>query len=335
MKVAFTIAKNVALLAGKDSHGWHVVHVPAGDLTERQRQALATCFYAAKDAPPADYYLNDRYVFPEATVDGVKATLDTLADAIDAETARKAAKEAAVKANTQRVIDEKLTKSSKVFAHGDGTQSNWSKSESVGYDQLSPQWPYQFDYSVVESEAAKLFKAELAAANQAAFEAASAQAKENLVRLEREQADREAKELVIQEAKEKQIKEWVSCQGSANQQERFAAGLLPLEEVADAIRDEAFAPLNHLDRYQKITASEVCTCEYETCNLSCEVYEEPLTEHEWDTLKMMRELMGENATVAIKTHSCTTDECDNTIERSAAHVSVTVGAFTFSRQYAV
>ena len=46
------------------------------------------------------------------------------------------------------------------------------------------------------------------------------------------------------------MRECVSDNGTADQQARLAAGVLPLEEAVEAITDEAFRAADHLPRYQ-------------------------------------------------------------------------------------
>jgi hypothetical protein len=47
------------------------------------------------------------------------------------------------------------------------------------------------------------------------------------------------------------IAEWVASQGTAEQQARHAAGLLPMDEAIEAMTDRAFAPLETFPRYQR------------------------------------------------------------------------------------
>ena len=51
--------------------------------------------------------------------------------------------------------------------------------------------------------------------------------------------------------------DWVGRNGSADQRERHAAGLLPVEEVIDAMTDEAFATVDDVPRYQFDGASRL------------------------------------------------------------------------------
>ena len=58
-----------------------------------------------------------------------------------------------------------------------------------------------------------------------------------------------AQHLALHEEKVRVIAEWVARNGSADQRGRHAAGLLPVEEVIDALTEEAFASVGDVPRY--------------------------------------------------------------------------------------
>lgn len=68
------------------------------------------------------------------------------------------------------------------------------------------------------------------------------------VRRERNLHDR-TKRLALHEEKTKYIADWIAANGTPDQQQRHAAGLLALPEAIDAIADEAFAALNEWPLY--------------------------------------------------------------------------------------
>lgn len=67
-------------------------------------------------------------------------------------------------------------------------------------------------------------------------------------RRERNTAER-ARRLAVHEEKKKFVAEWISAHGTRDQQERQAAGLLPMAEAIEAIADEAFAALREWPQY--------------------------------------------------------------------------------------
>jgi len=69
-------------------------------------------------------------------------------------------------------------------------------------------------------------------------------------RQERNQHGREA-QLALHEEKKGFIVEWVAAHGTAEQQERQAAGMLPIAEAIEAITDEALCVLDDLPRYAR------------------------------------------------------------------------------------
>ena len=60
-----------------------------------------------------------------------------------------------------------------------------------------------------------------------------------------------AAQLALHEEKKRFIAEWVAAHGTEEQQERQAAGMLPLAEAIEAITDEALSALDALPRYAR------------------------------------------------------------------------------------
>ena len=157
-------------------------------------------------------------------------------------------------------------------------------------------------------------------------------------RQERHKAE-EAAKLEAQRKKKEAIAEWVAAKGTPSQKERLAENLLPDEEIITAMRDEIFRPLDAFPRYQKIKASDVCTCDYgdygEYCD--CDFWaadKKEATEEEFRKMKQIRTLMP-NAVVTLREHGGNSERCDNEFYRSGILVSVNTGAFQFSREYGV
>jgi len=71
------------------------------------------------------------------------------------------------------------------------------------------------------------------------------------LRARRERAERTIVEFHSTYAEKQRLaQEWVSHNGTADQQARLAAGVLPLEEAVEAMTEEAFAAVDHLPRYE-------------------------------------------------------------------------------------
>lgn len=60
---------------------------------------------------------------------------------------------------------------------------------------------------------------------------------------------RRADDQVLHQEKTRVMAEWVAAHGTDHQRERYAAGLLPITEVVDALTDEAFASVRDLPPY--------------------------------------------------------------------------------------
>ena len=64
-----------------------------------------------------------------------------------------------------------------------------------------------------------------------------------------EHLKRRAADQALHEQKTRVVTEWLAAHGSEDQRGRHAAGLLPIEEVIDALADDAFASVADLPRY--------------------------------------------------------------------------------------
>lgn len=78
---------------------------------------------------------------------------------------------------------------------------------------------------------------------------------EEQVRRQRREEERRQEEAILR--RKEQLAAWVRQFGTNMQQERFTRGLLPEDEIVDTIRDQVFAPLDHLPHYEKITKQDV------------------------------------------------------------------------------
>lgn len=64
-----------------------------------------------------------------------------------------------------------------------------------------------------------------------------------------EHLKRRAADQALHEQKTRVVTEWLAAHGSEDQRGRHAAGLLPIEEVIDALADDAFASVGDVPRY--------------------------------------------------------------------------------------
>lgn len=135
---------------------------------------------------------------------------------------------------------------------------------------------------------------------------------------------------------------WARQHGDEVMRAAAEAGLLDPEEAKAAWREAIFAPIDW-PRYERITISDVCTCEdgYETtdCRLSCSVAPSrsvplALFPKLQELQGLIREHLGDGAEVEVREHSCSTDECSESLSRLGVLVSVDVGpGLRFSREF--
>lgn len=155
-----------------------------------------------------------------------------------------------------------------------------------------------------------------------------------------DEADRlneaETKEIqCIEESQTAQIAAWVAANGTGSQAKRLAVGLLPDDEIINLIREAAYKPLENRPRFEKLSPKAVCVCGYETCKVDFEVDDaETATEQEFIEMEEIQKLLPA-AKVLLRVHQGRGSECEGIKERKSIKVALTVGAFVFTREYAV
>ncbi|MGR3220928.1 MAG: hypothetical protein ACUZ8H_14085, partial [Candidatus Anammoxibacter sp.] len=145
---------------------------------------------------------------------------------------------------------------------------------------------------------------------------------------EAKQKEERDEECRIEKAKDDQISAWVIEHGTDSQQERKELDLLEDEEVINDIRNSAFSVLAEINKYEKITASDVCECEREErydeyCDVDFESYECKATEAEFDAMQDIQKLVPD-AKIIIKEHVGESEDCKNTVKIKSFLVSIQV-----------
>ena len=162
---------------------------------------------------------------------------------------------------------------------------------------------------------------------------------------EAEAQEKEAAKEAQAQRREKQLSDWVANYGTATQKKRFAAKLLPEDEVLDGLREQAFAPLEDLPRYEKIKKSDVVTAAFKADRFDLEHEEvefnafnaEQATDEEFAVMETIQQKLP-GAVTTLKEHvgffSCAKGKDDPEVRRKSVHVELKVGELTFTRVYA-
>jgi len=134
------------------------------------------------------------------------------------------------------------------------------------------------------------------------------------------------------------IEAWVREHGSTNQQQRYAADLLPRDEVLQALEDAAFRPLDDLARYAKLKSSDVCPDEETCAHVTFASHAaESASAAQWDLIRDIAARIPE-AEVQLRAHAgdCQDRQSHDLPEavRHGVMVHRKVGPFTMRREYA-
>ena len=338
VRVKLTIDRAAAILAGRATYGAVIVAVNPADLISdpiRQELAKVKTYGSAQD----EYHDLTAYPVPMADINGVHAALAEHCLARQKEEARRAeAKEKEGRDNAGKIQAWLDTPREELIVCGNDGWRVELPDISAYYDGQTWGREDRMKHLRQAGHGARLdnLLAEAKTRNDKA--AAERKATEARVKEQREAAERR---------KAEQLAAWVRDHGTEGQKERFAAKLLGQEEILDGMRALAFAPLDHVARFERIKdqevrdaagASEDYDVEYETDDAyTC-------TDAEFAALKAIRTVMSLNpdsdvalgAEVKLRIHRgrvAGNDEWD--VERKSARVEVTVGEFKFRREYAL
>lgn len=163
-------------------------------------------------------------------------------------------------------------------------------------------------------------------------------------------AKRTAEDAAAAARKHAQLDAAVAKYGTPSQKARWKDGVLDNDEAAALIEAAAFAVLDSFSVYKKLTKTDLkdhsdeCTAEqygYEP-GVAWKVTEEDVTlnESEYERYSQIRSAM-QNAkvehTLTLRRHSgeCKCDDCFASITRAGVRVRITIGEFSFSREYAL
>ena len=163
-------------------------------------------------------------------------------------------------------------------------------------------------------------------------------------RQERNQQGRAA-QLALHEEKKRFIAEWVASHGTAEQQDRQAVGVLPIDEALEALADETFAVLQDRPRYTRDGVARLqASLRQDPRYVDAVVTAGTLsvisanavkaTAVQWALVKEVQSLVP-NATVTLRVHrlSWKQDPRASTLTVFGVLVTVTHGPFTLRREY--
>jgi hypothetical protein len=165
-------------------------------------------------------------------------------------------------------------------------------------------------------------------------------------RHERNQQARAA-QLALHEEKKHYIAEWIAKHGTPERQVRQAAGVLPMDEVVEAITDQAFAAIadhplytrngsEHLQAHlrQFPNCADVVVAPGDLIVVSSNAVK--ATAEQWAVVQSMQKALPE-ATVTLRTHRLAWKSHPQAPSLTLFGVLVTqkVGPFTLRREYAV
>ena len=332
--VEIEIDRASAILAGKSKYGLTTVEIDTGLLTADQRDELAYLSRFIGDAIRLksaagiekalyDYLgdgpkINSHYVGYTTPI--VDPTVEAIQTALDQHRARRLDAEAALaaaQAAYEVKLREKATASAVAFV------------ETPLKDRVvwSGRWP-----KVYESRAPEIGTV-LDPSLQEAFDAAVAEANAEATRLNdahkaREQIEASAK-AKAEKAKHLALSTFLADHGTPTQQKRRAANLMTDDEILRLVRDHVFAPLGHLQRYERMKASnfdehyvEFSSNDAATCS-----------DEQFEAMEAIGALLPES-TVTLREHVAEVRSLDETHVKRGFLVTITWHGWVLSREYA-
>lgn len=331
MKVWVNVDRKKAILAGRNEEGWKLVEVDMGKLSQEEREYVAGRDYNRHNS--SDYAQevggSIAVATEEATIQCIREQSVFLKESVE-----KKKKEITEKINVilSKTVEEYLYCG--YITYNNKSFSGWNYSKYA----LEVDGKKSTDQRVIGL--IEKIEKEVDARNEVIYQ--------DLLKEEAEDKAKEELKAVEKARQDEQIRAWVAERGTENQKKRYEINLLPRSEVIDAIRDEAYTALNDYKRYEKMGASDICTCEekydYETGHpTSFEVNFEvrgatEATAEEYAAMEKIAETIKKARPAAVITlmdHVETGDNCENSVTWKSVKVEIEVGTFCFSREYAI
>jgi hypothetical protein len=340
VKIVIHVDREAAILAGKPRWGDYVVEFDPEVLTPEQRQALVECPTAENSADRR--YLPKvtcpGYTIPEATIEMIQNVLDARikdkADCVARDAKTKTDKVERAEAELQKFltmsVDQCLVQDYGRVADLPGYKW-WTLTQEV--KNLTQHYGLKLeDLRFAESVKTKLqrLEVEVSTRNEELVKVRTIEVEQRKLQIQR---DDEAKAAKVQAQKD-QIAQWVQDHGTENQRARMAAGMLPDDEIKRAMRDLAFKPLDKIyGRYARLDPKDVCSCDYSPCEVKFTVEDATtMTAQQWTQAEEMKKLVT-GCTIKLRIHEGAAQDCHAGTRCYSYLVTVTVGEFTFSREY--
>lgn len=166
-------------------------------------------------------------------------------------------------------------------------------------------------------------------------------AREREAASEREATERAAAEAARDDANKTNVCDWIVAHGSESMQARALEGLLPENELLDAVRNWLFAPFDAFNKYKRLAVGDIqhaADCytnvkpQYETVDAT------DLTGPEFDRLVKMREVaktLEHTVEVRAREHCAECRECPAFTRRRSARVAIEWNGHELAREYAL
>ena len=351
MELSFELDRRAAFRQGADSTSTLItLDIDPATLTEEQREMLTSRM--AFDGAIRQRELSGT-LRHYGHVIALLPTLDGLLTAITAEEAacqafqqREREEWEARQRQAQHIIAGRVTRQETLVCYLVQRDGRWHTEDTFprGHIQAEHQVEYQADVADlphgIDADALKTTEAQEWLATLAHQQRAARDQAVNarFIAIEAEKArERAAEEAVRQEEarRDAQCAAWVAQHSTSNQKARFGEGMLSEDEILAGMRDQAFAALESCARYERLTASDVCTCDYAGCHVTYSVDEKPtLTAEQYEWLLDMRAALPD-AEMQPRLHRGVGDACGGEAGRLAIRVRLVVDAYTFTREYAV
>ena len=306
MELKIGIRQDDAIRDGGNEYGVVHVDVDMTLLSEKQREVLLEA--GSRDAV---YWLGVGVPTQEAVIAAINTNL-ARKEAAEAETAER--QEAAVQELMATPQDEYNVKGDSEYI------SSYPSIQSARDDpRLVERQRIRLEYRREEQERVDLERGEAEA-----------------LRKEEERAKKAANdELATLKLQTEGL--WVANHGTLSQQARYEAGMLPVEELDEAMAAQIFQSANDWPLYELLTEDDVpCECEWDPCKVSFVSWKkDSATHYEWEQLHQLQSLLPA-AQITLREHVGERYECEVRTKRTGLLAEITLeGGIEFRREYGV
>lgn len=328
------VPRDAAVLAGKDRFGWSYLEIDPSKLTEVQRQTLVQMPLEKKQTNKTQEFYNldvdEACRKPRSAFYGYRLRDVHLSQPV-------------LTSLTQKDFIEFLAFAAEALEKSTQFRKNEIKDWLANGDLTNHQTKYDTDPEFAEAVSEKLAKLERERAEH--LEAMRQKEREQDEAARQRRAERVAQDEALKQKKHDQLVRWVMRYGTETEKKMLERDMLKPDSVLARVRDDIFQGFSDLERFKKIKDSDIAALvesDYSDSDIeySARDFDGVLEPEQFELLEQIEqaasEIKADRVSVTARWHlGGYKSHQDWDVKQLTAHVSVEIGGWELSREFAL